>query len=150
MTKCDLAFKIEARSTTDWSDDDCWLSDRPPNCLSSGYPYIYHNGIRRPQHVLAWEMHNAEPVPQGMVVMHSCDNRACFNPNHLSLGTQQDNVNDALAKGRHGIPPYALTDDDILDIHQLRADGWTTAQICELYQVSQPTLYRALHRMPNV
>ena len=110
MIECDLASKIEARTTTDWTDDDCWLSDRQTN---RGYCNIYHNGIRRYQHVLAWEMHNAEPVPEGMVVMHTCDNSSCFNPNHLVLGTQQDNVNDALAKGRHGIPPYALTDDDI-------------------------------------
>jgi hypothetical protein len=148
MTKCDLASKIEARAINEWTDDDCWLSDRHGNS-TNGYPSISHNGIRRPQHVLAWEMHNAEPVPEGMVVMHSCDNSYCFNPNHLSIGTYQDNTDDAMAKGRHGMPSYALTDDDISDIHQLRAEGWSALELQKLYNVSQSTFHRALHRFPK-
>jgi hypothetical protein len=40
-------------------------------------------------------------IPAGQVVMHACDNTACVNPSHLSLGTQGDNVRDCFAKGRH-------------------------------------------------
>lgn len=39
-------------------------------------------------------------IPAGQVVMHACDNVACVNPDHLSLGTQGDNVRDCFAKGR--------------------------------------------------
>lgn len=46
--------------------------------------YIAHNGI----------------IPQGLVVMHSCDNRACVNIMHLSIGTHCDNVLDKVKKGR--------------------------------------------------
>lgn len=40
------------------------------------------------------------PIPQGMNVLHSCDNRGCCNPSHLFLGTQKDNIADMHAKGR--------------------------------------------------
>jgi hypothetical protein len=46
-----------------------------------------------------WELANG-PVPEGMNVCHSCDNPACCNPNHLWIGTQQDNVRDRGEKRR--------------------------------------------------
>lgn len=39
-------------------------------------------------------------IPPGMFVLHSCDVRCCVNPAHLSVGSQQDNMDDAVRKGR--------------------------------------------------
>lgn len=66
-----------------------------------------------------WENSHG-PIPKGMVICHSCDTPACVNLNHLFLGTQKDNVLDAVSKGRmhsqkktvckngHALPPLDL------------------------------------------
>lgn len=56
-------------------------------------------------HRLAWELANKRSIPDGLVVMHSCDNRRCVNPAHLSVGTHKDNVQDMLSKGRQSRGP---------------------------------------------
>ena len=51
-------------------------------------------------HRVAWEKENG-PIPAGMCVLHRCDNPPCVRVSHLFLGTNSDNVQDCLQKGRH-------------------------------------------------
>ena len=54
---------------------------------------------KRYAHRMAWEQAHG-PIPDGLVVRHSCDNPPCVNVEHLLLGTQADNVEDARARRR--------------------------------------------------
>lgn len=65
----------------------------------SGYGVISQAGKSLLAHRVSYELHKG-PIPDGMVVMHSCDNPPCINPAHLSTGTAGDNNRDRSRKGR--------------------------------------------------
>ncbi len=50
-------------------------------------------------HRIAYEF-RIGPIPKGLYVLHTCDNRRCFNPEHLWIGTAKDNWHDGISKGR--------------------------------------------------
>ena len=54
-----------------------------------------------------WEAFNGEPIPEGKIILHSCDNPSCVNPNHLRVGTWGENMQDRSDRmrnvgGKHG------------------------------------------------
>lgn len=53
-------------------------------------------------HNVAWELTNKEKVPEGTQVNHHCDHPLCVNPYHLWLGTQAENIRQAVVTGRMG------------------------------------------------
>jgi hypothetical protein len=73
----------------------CWLWTRAGN--GSGYGVIYIKKKAKLIHRLAWEQ-LVGPIPEGMYVLHKCDNRDCWNPDHLYIGTAEDNKFDEVSR----------------------------------------------------
>lgn len=77
---------------------DCSLWTGPVN--RGGYGVYNHLGERCLAHRAAWIL-TFGPIPDGMGVLHHCDNPPCVRPDHLFIGTQADNARDMNAKGRN-------------------------------------------------
>ena len=69
----------------------------------SGYALTTVKGRRIGVHRLVYERERG-PIPEGMFVCHKCDNPRCCNIEHLFIGTQKDNIHDAMKKGRMKFP----------------------------------------------
>lgn len=65
------------------------------------YGYLWVEGKMVRAHRLAYELFVA-PIPEKLLVLHSCDRPWCVNPAHLRLGTAADNARDCVARKRHG------------------------------------------------
>jgi hypothetical protein len=84
-----------------WSKVDksgeCWLWTAYRD--HSGYGIFGLNGRNQRAPRVAYEL-LVGPIPQGMYILHSCDNPPCVNPSHLRVGTNLENVQDKMNRGR--------------------------------------------------
>jgi hypothetical protein len=94
------------------TDDGCW--EWTARCIpvpnhpdQRGHGQIRIDGKAVLTHRFSWELHNG-PIPDGLLVLHRCDNRPCVRPDHLFLGTHKDNTLDAMSKGRMVLHPENL------------------------------------------
>ena len=79
-------------------DSGCWEWQ---GASSHGYGVMMRDRQRLRVHRLSYELWRGS-IPEGMVMRHSCDNPCCVNPSHLEYGTQAENVQDIVNRGRHG------------------------------------------------
>ena len=101
----------------------CWEWGRAK--ISTGYGSLVFNGKKRLAHRVAYESING-PIKNGLHILHECDNPACCNPNHLRLGTNQDNIADSMKKGRRkGITRNRPSGLKYKEQRKLRKDTWT-------------------------
>jgi hypothetical protein len=103
------------------TDNECWEWQGAKD--PKGYGFVKRDKRNLKAHRYAYELANG-PIPDGLMVCHTCDNPSCCNPSHLWLGTNRDNILDAVRKGRHRSnvpsgerhPLSKLTDEHVREI----------------------------------
>lgn len=109
---------------------DCIIHRCKPN--PEGYCKVYHEGKVVGAHRLAYTEHHGIPLSSiaGQLVRHKCDVRNCVNPEHLELGTHQDNTDDRESRGRGAKGERSgaakLTDAQCLEMRAVYVKGSKT------------------------
>jgi hypothetical protein len=123
----------------------CWLW--PLRTDDGGYGRLGFGGRGgQKAHRVAWELVHGS-IPDGMRVLHKCDNPPCCNPTHLFLGSQQDNIADRQAKGRTVDPPSRrkLTTEQVAAMRCAWRDLPVTQQmLADRYGVSRGNVSKIL------
>ena len=140
-------FLEKLPSESERKPDECW--DWQGSCSSAGYGHIGSGGKRGKTlnaHRIAFELLGGKQLPDGMHVLHHCDNRRCCNPLHLYAGTNRQNCMDRIE--RSGYPsgefnPNANVPDDAVReavalirsgsyakdvVEHLRSKGYSTSE----------------------
>lgn len=116
---------------------DCWMWTGYK--LPSGYGQIWDGVSNTRAHRLSYEIYIGK-ISEGLFVLHKCDTPACVNPAHLFLGTAKDNAMDMMKKGR--CSANILEDFEVLEIRDMRKNGYTGKELSEKYSVTQGTISR--------
>lgn len=134
--------------------NDCWIwqgaQTQHPYCSYGRFTWL--NGKLIMAHHAAWYL-SGRQIPPGKILMHTCDNPLCVNPDHLRIGTRQENVQDMLDKGREdhlkGMQKASskLTDAQVRQIRALYSTGQLSqAELGEQFGVYQTTVSRIVRR----
>lgn len=133
----DTIARFQAKYT---KSEGCWLWQASRFPKGYGQFVLARTEYGQPRayaHRVAYVLAHGD-IPPGLVVMHKCDTPACVNPAHLVLGTQADNLADAMAKGRMG----GFTRPDIqkitdAQVHEIRASTEPGVVLAKRYGVSK-------------
>lgn len=131
----------------------CWLFTGALN--EAGYGIVGNGprgtGVDR-AHRITYR-HFCGPIPDGLFVCHHCDVPSCCNPEHLFLGTNDENMRDCRTKGRDSKPPRnphvvgevhpgsKLVAPQVIEMRGLRAQGWTLRALADRYGVNDVTVH---------
>lgn len=137
-------YTPQQRANVFWSkvaitanDDLCWE-------WKAGKRSKYGSFGSGSSHRIAWELANGK-IPDGLWVLHKCDNPLCCNPKHLFLGTAKNNSDDMVNKDRQAIGEKngfrKLTDAQVIEIREKYVKGRITQkEIAAEYGVTYSTV----------
>lgn len=128
-----LYTRLLDRRAIDYRECWVWLGAK----TTDGYGQLWLDGEPQYVHRIAAELLLGLDPTSDLYVLHGCDNSSCFNPDHLRLGTHEDNMRDAVLKGRMG---KKLKTEEIIEIKRLLARGVARVVIAEEFAVSKKTI----------
>ena len=115
-------------------DEECWSWAASRH--SFGYGYLWNGHKVDVAHRISYEIHKGN-IPEGMLVCHTCDNPECTNPNHLFLGTRNDNNQDCMSKDRYrygeGRKNTIYPDAIVRAIRQAKKSGISDTQLSKMF-----------------
>lgn len=128
--------------------EGCW--EWRAGKFPSGYGAFCFRGRKAARaHRVAWILTNGE-IPAGLLVLHRCDNRACVRPDHLFLGTNDDNMRDMVEKGRAARGERnafaKLNPDRVREIRALGAAGVSQYAIADRFGITQALVWLVVNR----
>lgn len=142
LNKSDLTSKLIGRRVVD-SESNCWLWNGSTN--TRGYGEVRFGNKLLLVHRLAAYIWLDFDLNSSLFICHKCDNRKCFNPEHLFSGTHAENQRD---KGEKGRAPWGkkgrthLLESDIEEMKKLRNEGVTCVAIAAKFGVHSASVSR--------
>jgi len=133
---------------------DCWEWTGSKTTVHHGEPYGIFRVHSKPilAHRFSYQLHFG-PIPEGIQILHDCDNPLCINPKHLFEGTHTDNMRDMFLKGRNkcaigeDVHTAILTEIQVLKIRNLYRTGlYTLIELGEMFRVDFRTIHYIVKR----
>ncbi len=126
-------------------DGECWVwkGARRPNGYGAVRWVLEDGTVFYLPHRASYAAFKGE-IPEGMFICHSCDNRACVNPDHLWTGTNADNVNDMWEKGRN--QKMLVTEELTRSVQELYKQGMRQVDLAEKFGISQQSISKIVRR----
>ena len=128
----------------------CWIWTAARNPYRGDYGIFWVRYPDRPKgvtllaHRVSWEITNRRPVPDGLLVLHTCDNPPCVRPEHLFLGSDLDNSVDKISKGRLVVPNRKFTEEEVRTLRASRDAGASIASLARRCGVKPQTMRKIL------
>ena len=117
------------------TESGCWLWEANTN--AKGYGRLRNDGGSTYAHRISYQLHKGD-VPNGMMVLHDCDNPSCVNPEHLHLGNNSDNMVEMYQRNR--FPNQKLTLDKVKTILSRLKLGVKQKDIAKEFKVHFDTI----------
>jgi hypothetical protein len=147
-------WNFESLADRFWSKvektDGCWIWKAG---RSVGYGSFLYGGKCTTAHRVAWILTFGD-IAEDVVVCHKCDNPPCVRPDHLFIGTDKDNSDDKIQKGRQGRAfgsrnaNHRLTFAKAQEMRSLYATGeWSIAKLAEAFGVSKKPAWQVVHNV---
>lgn len=127
----------------------CWVWQLA-RTRNTGYGAMRWNGRTQAVHRLSWLCFRGEIPEDKPCICHTCDNRACINPDHLFCGTRAENMADMTRKGRQSKGETKgnnkLSEEQVLEIRHLAKEGFSQPDLAKKFNVDQSTISLILSR----